>query len=271
MRAHRWAMASCLLFVGLVAACRAKAEVGDAESGAERPADAATASSAEPGSSADAEATVRRLMDAGTQADAILALRPSSADYVAVWGETYGPLLEAQLEPQWKAGKVRPTPWGPDQTELLLASATRDEFEARSGESNRFPRGYQRILEFMKPELRFYAFRFVRPGESSGASWEGLVFVDGAWRIFPKAWRAAEEGSPVYRPNSVERICKTIEALPAAAEGAGAWSFDGCIEEMTPRAQDLGVGGFEAYARCIEGLESRAGLENCRPGAGSVG
>jgi len=208
-------------------------------------------------------------MDPTSQAETILALRPMSSDYRSVWGDTYGPLLEAQLEPLWAAGKIRPAPWTPEQTELRIASATRAEFERKSGESSEFPRGYQRIIEFVSSDARIYAFRFVRPGEKSGASWDGLVHVEGHWRLFPKAWRAAQEGSPVYRPNSVESVCKALERLPAGEAEVGAkaspnFDYDACIVEMTPRAQELGVGGFSSFSRCVEGLAARSELEHCQ-------
>ena len=43
----------------------------------------------------------------------------------------------------------------------------------------------------IKPGLKVYRFKFVEPGEDLGMAFDGLVNVNGHWRIFPKPWRVA--------------------------------------------------------------------------------
>jgi len=46
------------------------------------------------------------------------------------------------------------------------------------------------VAAHLKPGLRIYAFKFVEPGQSLGMAYDGLVRVNGQWRIMPKPWRA---------------------------------------------------------------------------------
>jgi hypothetical protein len=146
-----------------------------------------------------ARALVARLADEGTRSATVLALEPSAADYVAVYGEGFGKHLESVYSAAWKKHEIVPSPWGPDQTEVQLSRGTAEDFKAWQGEARKFPRGYKRIAEFMQPGLVFYQFRFVKPGQGAGANWDGLVWVNGAWKLFPKPFKAADEGSEFYR------------------------------------------------------------------------
>jgi hypothetical protein len=38
--------------------------------------------------------------------------------------------------------------------------------------------------------LKIYRFKFVEPGKDLGMAFDGLIYVNGHWRIFPKPWRA---------------------------------------------------------------------------------
>ena len=40
--------------------------------------------------------------------------------------------------------------------------------------------------------MTLFRFKFVKAGETIGMAFDGLAFVNGHWRIFPKPWRAAE-------------------------------------------------------------------------------
>lgn len=64
----------------------------------------------------------------------------------------------------------------PGQTEILV--------------SNDLPGGYTRTASKFKPGTAIYAFKYVKPGETSGMAFDGLMKIDGTWIIIPKAWRA---------------------------------------------------------------------------------
>ena len=114
------------------------------------------------------------------------ALIPQDDDYEAVFKEgaddakkSYTKLFEknadAKIEP--KSG----------QTELKVFSATTEELKDGS---DKFPGGYKKVASKFKKGLTFYAWKFVKPGESSGMAFDGLVHVNGHWAWFPKPWRA---------------------------------------------------------------------------------
>lgn len=153
----------------------------------------------EPGSPESARALVARLADPATRSATVLGLEPSHEDYVAVYGEAFGSELEKLLRGAWTKHQIVPSPWGPDQTEVQLSRGSSEDFRAWQGEARKFPRGYKRIAEFMQPDQVFYQFRFLKPGEAAGANWDGLVWVGGKWKLFPKPFNAAPEGSSFYR------------------------------------------------------------------------
>ncbi len=79
------------------------------------------------------------------------------------------------------------------QTEIVLRKITTDEFRAGSEKASAFPGGYRQIASSFSPGLTIYEFSFVRPGETSGMRFDGLVKIDGAWYVFPKVWRVLDE------------------------------------------------------------------------------
>jgi hypothetical protein len=114
------------------------------------------------------------------------ALVPQDDDYEAVFKDgadeakkSYKKLFDknadAKIEP--KSG----------QTELKVFSATTEELKAGSDD---FPGGYKSVASKFKKGLTFYAWKFVKPGESMGMAYDGLVHVNGHWAWFPKPWKA---------------------------------------------------------------------------------
>ena len=54
------------------------------------------------------------------------------------------------------------------------------------------PGGWAKMKGQIKDGYTLFRFKFVKPGERSGMVYDGLILVNGHWRIFPKAWRALE-------------------------------------------------------------------------------
>ncbi len=213
--------------------------------------------------SPSAEAVARALVEPATRLEISRQLRPSSSDYVAVFGPRYGPALERRLERAWATDKVQPGPWSADQSELRVQPATTEDFVRKGAASTAFPRGYGRIVEFMQPGVTFHAFRYVRPGEDAGASYDALVRVGEHWRFFPKPWVAAEAGSELFRANPAEKLCMYL--IRAKVEGAG--DYEGCVQTMSRRVEDYGAKGFEAYSACVSKLGAGDRLDACAPQA----
>jgi hypothetical protein len=116
-------------------------------------------------------------------------LRPSKEDYLAFYSETAtAERAEKFFEPLWSGGTAEIAA-KEGQTELKLYSATPDEMRQDTGDSAEMPPSLLALADDIKPGVTVYTFKFVKPGETSGMAYEGLVHVNGKWRLFPKPWR----------------------------------------------------------------------------------
>ena len=117
-------------------------------------------------------------------------LRPTADDYKAVFESDLAAKAESVYGPAWDGGQLVVAP-KPGQTEVKVFSATSEELKSWSGGAAEFPGGYKDVAAQIKPGLKVYRFKFVEPGEDLGMAYDGLVNVNGHWRIFPKPWRVA--------------------------------------------------------------------------------
>ena len=119
-------------------------------------------------------------------------LRPTAADYTAVFDAPLAQKVAAMYEPLWASGTLVIAP-KEGQTELLIQGVPTGEVRQWSkGASAILPGGYQGIATSIKDGHTLYAFKFVKPGETMGMAFDGLTFVNGHWCIIPKPWRAAQ-------------------------------------------------------------------------------
>lgn len=119
-------------------------------------------------------------------------LRPTKEDYRAFYGdEATAARAETFFTPLWTGGSAVVAP-KEGQTELKLFSATTQELKDMSGDYANFPTGMAALADDLKPNLTIYAFKFVKPGETTGMAFEGLTNVNGHWRLFPKPWKFLE-------------------------------------------------------------------------------
>jgi hypothetical protein len=116
-------------------------------------------------------------------------LRPAAADYAAVFESDVAANMETVYGPAWDAGQLVVAPKA-GQTELKVFSATSDEMKSWTGGAADFPGGWKQVASKLKPGLKIYRFKFVEPGKDLGMAYDGLIYVNGNWRIFPKPWRA---------------------------------------------------------------------------------
>jgi hypothetical protein len=137
---------------------------------------------------------LRKLLDPAIDQRAYqLSFFPREDDYAAVFiGDTASKVkvfTEAALEEAKKDDKLRPVKKG--RSELLLWSATSEDITTwRGTAAEHFQSGYQRLGPHLKPGFTWYCWKFVEPGQTTGTSGSGLVFVNGHWTIFPKPYRA---------------------------------------------------------------------------------
>lgn len=115
-------------------------------------------------------------------------LRPSKADYDAVFLPDLAAKADAVYGPAWDGGQMVVAPKA-GQTQVLIFPATSDELKSWTGAATEFPGGWKDVGAQLKPGVTFYRFKFVEPGQDLGMAFDGLAHVNGNWRIFPKPWR----------------------------------------------------------------------------------
>lgn len=120
-------------------------------------------------------------------------LKPSKEDYRAFYkDEETAARAETFFEKMWSSSDTVVAP-KEGQTELKLAMATTEQLKDSEGEYAEFPTAMSAAADvYLKPNQTLYAFKFVKPGESTGMAFEGLTHINGKWRLFPKPWRFAE-------------------------------------------------------------------------------
>jgi hypothetical protein len=133
------------------------------------------------------------LIDLRTSSDAkslMQALRPTTPDYRAVFVDDVVARAEAGYDKMWSDPKnVIAAP--PESSDIVLMKATTEELQKWTAEVDAgFPGGYKRIAAKLKPGLTVYRWKYVKAGEKSGMSYDGLIHVNHRWVWFPKPWRA---------------------------------------------------------------------------------
>lgn len=187
------------LSLGLVG-CGTKEPIGDARAAEPMSATNPTQQSAPapgatayPGTDAGAKSLLAEFVKPGADhATLTKGLRPTKADMEAIFTPDLAAKLDAAYSPAWESGKLVVAPKS-GQTEVLVFSATSEELKGGKGGAVDFPGGWSKVADKLKPEARIYRFKFVEPGKDSGMAFDGLVYVNGNWRIMPKPWRALEE------------------------------------------------------------------------------
>lgn len=158
---------------------------------AARGAGGATTASAHPATEEGAKALLAEFVKPGADHAALSKqLRPTKADYDAVFEPELAAKADAVYGPAWDGGALVIAPKA-GQTEVKVFSATSDELKSWSGGAAEFPGGYKDVAAQIKPGVKVYRFKFVEPGQDLGMAYDGLVNVNGNWRIFPKPWRVA--------------------------------------------------------------------------------
>lgn len=177
----------------------------DKKSTAEPPAPATSASAATAASAPAAPSNIKRLDFPGTEegAKAMLesfikpgadhaaltkSLRPDPADYQAIFVEDAVMKARTSYDEQWNANAYE-IKGNDDQTEIMLWKVTTEQLRENAEPASQFPGGYKKVADKLKPGLTFYRFKFVRPEDKHGATFDGLVHVNGHWVLVSKPYR----------------------------------------------------------------------------------
>ena len=120
-------------------------------------------------------------------------LQPTTADYATVFEEQTAAKVQAMYDPLWSKGVLVIKP-NAGQTEVLLESISTAEIRNWTDAAKKsLPGGWEKMKGEIKEGFTLYRFKFVESGKTAGMTYDGLIHVNGQWRIFPKAWRAREQ------------------------------------------------------------------------------
>ncbi|MBN1637766.1 MAG: hypothetical protein JW866_02275 [Ignavibacteriales bacterium] len=116
-------------------------------------------------------------------------LLPNEEDYELYFKKEYSKVAFDRYSKMWgnKNLVIKPDT---SQVEIIIDSTTTEELREWTGTAAlEFPGGYKDITDKLQDSLVIYKFKFVQPGFNTGLSYDGLVYLNGRWVIFPKPWR----------------------------------------------------------------------------------
>lgn len=118
-------------------------------------------------------------------------LKPVSADYKAVYADdAVAAKAAAGYDKLWATDPKAVIEADPAFSEIKVWKATTEDFQKWTEHVDKnFPGGYRRVAGMLKPGVTVYRWNFVKPGESGGVPFDGLIHVNGRWAWFPKPWR----------------------------------------------------------------------------------
>jgi len=134
---------------------------------------------------------VEDILKSSDRASIVSKLKPTRADLEALFDASAVEDLAAYVEKAFS--QVGDLGIKPEQTEVLFNAATTEDFASESDAAKKFPGGYKRLATKLKPGITWYAWKFVKPGESLGMAYDGLAHINGRWVWIPKPFRAVKE------------------------------------------------------------------------------
>ncbi len=129
----------------------------------------------------------------GEHLDLFAQLRPHADDFADLFLGVYAdqareryPTVYADLGPPRAAGR--------DQTQVRIVCASPLLLGPRATIplAERLPGGYAAMLDRLHPGATWCAWKYVRPGETTGMAWDGLAWTGERWAWLPKPWRMWE-------------------------------------------------------------------------------
>lgn len=122
----------------------------------------------------------------GDKKAALAKLRPTAADYRAVYREPLAGKLEEVQKTLWDSGQG--LSGRPGQTELIVVFARTDDLIDGKPVLDEFPGGYKGITSQMVRGVPIVRFKMVEPGKTAGIAVDGLIHVNGRWVLIPRPW-----------------------------------------------------------------------------------
>jgi hypothetical protein len=122
-------------------------------------------------------------------------LAPRPGDVDLVFAPSVAEQVEVAYQRVWEKGIVM----GPNhgQTQVIVAACAAGMLaDEKDPAAAKFPGGYRRIAHLLRPEVIWFAWKFVEPGRTSGMAYNGLVRIDNRFVWFPKPWVALGANQP---------------------------------------------------------------------------
>ncbi|MBW1877115.1 MAG: hypothetical protein JRI25_00630 [Deltaproteobacteria bacterium] len=142
---------------------------------------------------ANARAVLEQVMTAGIAgASALVAkqlLCPHDEDYEKAFLPEMADVLQRAYAPFWATSQMAPRPKA-GQTQVLIYLATTEDLQANNARARQFPGGYKEVAPYLAADRLWVRWKFVKPGETLGMAFDGMVWLDDHWAWFPKPWRA---------------------------------------------------------------------------------
>ncbi|MDF1671028.1 MAG: hypothetical protein P1U83_15585 [Roseovarius sp.] len=118
-------------------------------------------------------------------------LRPSEAEIRAVYAPPLADKLVGMYNEMFQPGvQIGPKE---GQTQILVWVGTTGSMREGDPVLEDFPGGYGDVRQYMQGNYPIARFKFVKPGESLGMAFDGLIYINGHWVLMPKPWRALRD------------------------------------------------------------------------------
>ena len=118
-------------------------------------------------------------------------LRPSEAEIRAVYAPPLADKLVSMYSEMFQPG----VQIGPNegQTQILVWIGTTGSMREGDPVLEDFPGGYGDVRQYMQGNYPIARFKFVKPGESLGMAFDGLIYINDHWVLMPKPWHALRD------------------------------------------------------------------------------
>jgi hypothetical protein len=117
----------------------------------------------------------------------LASLRPRPDDYARVFSADVVEAARSAYESMWSDVPPLDVPVLNTHLDVHVAPAGMLAFDNEL--STHFPSGYRHIAPLLNPHRAWVRWTYSRPGQSSGKSFDGIVWCDDHWAWFPKPFR----------------------------------------------------------------------------------
>ena len=171
-----------------------------------------------PGTEAGAKQLLSEIRTSEDPGAMTRALKPTTADFKAVYTDDVAGQMERGFEKLWADPKAV-IATKQDHTDVILSKISSDDLAKWTPQAvMEFPGGYKRVGPKLKPGLTVYRWKYVKPGEQIGTSFDGLIYVNSHWAWFPKPWRVLDSDG-----GGSDAAGSASAAAGSAAPAVGGW------------------------------------------------